>query len=121
MIYEDAKFYRKDWMTDDQWECAKFMRDLFFGFHHINGEIKQSGLGIVVNVFNGNWAASFDYDGLTRAVVMAHDRMIRFEISGNTGPNMLKLFAHKRHIREGPMHKRHPTLEDAVARIRAQA
>ena len=117
---DGEQHYRKDWMSDDQWECAIFLADLFRGFHHVNGTIKPSGRGIEANVFNGNWAATYDYDGLTRAVIMAHDRMIRFEISGRTGPNMLKLFLHKRHCREGKMHERHPTLEQAIARCRQE-
>ena len=113
----EAKFYRKEWMSNDQWSCALFLADLFFGFHHVHGEIKQCGRGIQLNSRNSNWAATFDYDGLTRAVVMAHDRMIRFEIEPS-GPGMLKLRLWQRHTREGRMYERHPTLEDAVEDIR---
>ncbi|MBY3433074.1 hypothetical protein HFN89_02625 [Rhizobium laguerreae] len=111
------EFYREPWMTDVQWECAKMLADLFYGFHHITGTIKPDGSGIKIGVERGNWAASFDYDGLTRAVVMAHDRMIRFEISP-AGPERLKLHFHKRHQREGKMRERHPTIEEAVKAIR---
>lgn len=109
--------YRKDWMTDDQWECAEMLADLFYGWHHIQGEIKQSGRGIKLNTTASNWAATYDYDGLTRAVVMGHDRMIRFEFQPS-GPRMMQLHLSKRHLRDGRMHERHPTLEDAVAAIR---
>lgn len=116
MTYEEA--YRQAWMSDDQWECACFLADLFLGFHHVRGNIRQCGRGIEINTRNNNWAASYDFDGLTRAVVMAHDRMIRFEISPS-GPGLMRLRIHKRHSREGRMWEKHPTLESAVERIRA--
>lgn len=111
------EFYREPWMTDDQWECALLLADLFYGLNHLDGKIKKDWDGIKVAVGNGNWAASFDYDGLTRAVVMAHDRMIRIEIKP-AGPEKIKLHLQKRHHREGTMRDRHPTLEDAVKDIR---
>lgn len=109
-----AKYYRKPWMSDDQWNCAMFVAELFGGFHHVLGEFKTCSTGIEVNVSNGNWAATYDFDGLTRAVIMAHDRMVRFEIAPS-GPRMLKLRLWQRHSREGRMSERHPTIEDAIA------
>lgn len=114
-----AKHHRKVWMTDDQWECAQMLADLFRGWHHVLGEIKISGTGIKLNTSATNWAATYDYDGLTRAVVMGHDRMIRFEFQPS-GPRMMQLVLHKRHAREGQMHERHPTLEDAIINARKQ-
>lgn len=116
-MYEYEKYYRKDWMSDDQWECAEMLADLFFGWHHVQGEIKQLGSGIKLNTSASNWAATFDYDGLTRAVVMAHDRMIRFEFRPS-GSRLMQLVLHKRHTREGAMHERHPTLEEAIVAAR---
>ena len=110
--------YRKDWMSDDQWECYEMLADLFRGFHHITGKLHEFSSGIALNTTNSNMFATYDFDGLTRAVVMAHDRMIRFEIAPS-GPGMLKLVLFKRHKREGDlMRERHPTLEDAAALIR---
>ena len=105
------------WMTDDQFECLLMLADLFHGLHHVFGNIQPSGGGIVINTRHVGSFATFDFDAITRAVVMAHDRMIRFEIAPS-GPGMLKLFFHKRHKREGAMHERHPTLEDHVTAIR---
>lgn len=110
------KHYREDWMSDDQWEGAQFIADLMHGFHHINGAIKPWGSGIEINTRHGR-LATFDYDGLTRAVVMAHDRCIRFEVQPS-GPGMVKLVVHKRQNRNGAMFERHPTLEDHIALIR---
>lgn len=109
--------YRKDWMSDDQWECYQFLADLFLGFHHIHGKLHEWGNGIKLNTYCTGSFATFDFDGLTRGVVMAHDRMIRLEITPS-GPRMLGIVLHKRHKREGRMYEKHPTLEDAAARIR---
>lgn len=116
---EDEKFYRADWMSDDQWQSALLIADLFGGFHHVCGTFKPCGSGVEVNPSNStNKFASFDFDGLTRAVVLAHDRCIRFAIEPS-GPGRLRIQAHKRHKRDGSMYERHPTLEEHVAKLRA--
>ena len=103
-------------MTDDQWECAKLLADLFGGFHHITTPIRAFGSGIELNA-HANHLATYDFDGLTRLVVLAHDRMVRAEIRPS-GPRMLKFALWKRHTREGSMFERHPTMEDAVRTVR---
>jgi len=105
--------YRKPWMSDDQNECFELLADLFQGYHHICSEPKEHGTGIALNT-SCHRLATFDFSGLTRAVFLAHDRMIRLEIRPS-GPGMLKLMLHKRHKREGRMHERHPTVEQALA------
>jgi len=105
---------RKDWMSEDQWECWIFLSDLFGGFHHICGRLHEWGTGIKLNCTQSNWAATYDFNGLTRAVFMAHDRCIRFAIEPS-GPGMMGLIVHKRHKRaEGRMYERHPTIEQAL-------
>lgn len=113
----DEQYYRQVWMNDSQWECARMFADLMSGFHHIGGKIQEAGpTGIVCREPYGTWA-TFDFSGLTRAVVMAHDRCIRFEIAP-AGPRHLRLAFHKRQGREGRMFERHPTLEEAVEHCR---
>lgn len=109
---------RPEWMNDDQWYAAQFLCDLFRGWHHIGGKIEAAGpKGVRVNTRNTSGFSTFDFDMMTRGVVMAHDRCVRFSV-GPSGPGMLKLFAHRREGREGPMCKRHPTLEDAIGKVR---
>lgn len=115
--YEE-KWNRLDWMNDTQWGCAKFLADLFGGFHHLFGKIHGVRDGIYINCTNaGNHFATFDFDYLTRAVIMAHDSCIRFSIEPS-GPRMLQLWATRRTCREGDISERHPTLEAAIKRIR---
>lgn len=113
----EEKYHRKDWMSDDQWECWQMIRDLFFGFHHVHGKLHEWGYGIALNTSQTGSFATFDFDGLTRAVLMAHDRMIRFSIEPS-GPGMLKLVLHKRHKRDGYMSEKHPTIEQAIELFR---
>ncbi len=110
--------YREDWMSDDQWECYQMLADLFLGYHHITGKLHAWGTGIKLNTTQVGAFATFDFDKLTRAVLLAHDRMIRFEIVPS-GPGMLGLILHKRHSREGRMYAYHPTIEEAIERFRA--
>ena len=112
------KFYRKDWMSDDQWLCAQFWADIMGGFHHVSGNFKQCGSGISIFEKYGNFA-TYDFDGLTRLVFLAHDRCIRVAIDGG-GPMGVKFTIHKRHLREGNMSEKHPTIEDAITKWRTK-
>lgn len=103
------------WMSDDQFECYKMLADLFGGDHHIYGPVKSFGEGIEHNTHQD--FSTFDFDYMTSAVVMAHDRMIRFSILPS-GPGLIRLVFHKRHSRDGDSYKRHPTIEEATNKIR---
>ena len=106
------------WANEDQLDCLVMHNDLMCGFHHSYGKIKASGEnGILINEQNANSFATFDYDYLTKAVVLAHDRMIRFSISPS-GPRILRLTYHKRKLRSGDMAERHPTIEAAIEKVR---
>ena len=107
-------------MNEDQIYCYDMLCDLFKGEQRIIGKVKPSGStnGIMINTTSSMWA-TFDYDGLTRAVVMAHDRAIRFEIQ-SSGPNMLKLLLHRRG-KKGAMYERHPTMQEALNNILSKA
>jgi len=106
------------WMSDNQFKCFGMICDLVGGEHHLCGKVKECGPnGIEVNCTNNGWS-TYDFNLLTNAVIMAHDRMIRFEIKPS-GPGMLKLLLHKRSSREGRMYEKHPTMEDAINRLRS--
>ena len=110
-----SKIYES--MTKDQDECYEFLCDLYLGEHHLSGKIHRWGMGIKLNTYAVHIFATFDFDGLNRAVVMAHDRCISMEIVPS-GPRMLGIVLHKRHARDGGMQERHPTIETAIETIR---
>lgn len=103
-------------MTADQAECYRLLCDLVHGEHHLNGIVREHGRGLKISL-QFMTLSTFDFDYLTRLVVMAHDRCIRVEIVPS-GPRLIGIELHKRHAREGEMHRRHPTIEQAIARIR---
>jgi hypothetical protein len=119
MADDDLRYYRKPWMTDDQWACAKMFASVVGGFHHVCGEFKPCGHGIKLHCSSGGWA-SFDYSRLTGLVVRAHDEMVRVELIPS-GPGRIGFAMWKRHTREGGISARHPTIEDAIAMHRPRA
>lgn len=110
------KEYRADWMTDDQWICHLFLSQLFCGFHHVGGTPKARCVGIEINL-REHRLATFDFDYLTKAVIMAHNWGVRFSIEAS-GPGMIKLIMFKRHLRKGSMSERHPTISEAVEKYK---
>ncbi len=102
-------------MTPDQAECFDMLCDVFHGEHHAP-EVREFGRGIRGTVYGGQ-LATFDFDYLTRLVVLAHDRCIRVEVMQG-GPGRVGVALWKRKGRDGFISDRHPTIEDAIKRIR---
>ena len=121
MTYDpkEDKWWKKKygWMSDDQLECFDLVCDVVGGEHHLCGKITDWGVGIKYNTSGGYWA-TFDFNNLTKLVVLGHDRMIRIDLLTNPGPNRYCFCLHKRHKREGRMSERHPTIEEAIETIR---
>jgi|WetSurMetagenome_2_1015567.scaffolds.fasta_scaffold548445_2 hypothetical protein len=103
-------------MTSDQLACYQMLCDLVGGAHHIGAPIHALGDGIRVDVEFSSYLATYDYNMLTQAVIMAHDRAIRLQIAPG-GPHRVGLIFHRRQ-REGSTSQRHPTIEEAIATIR---
>ena len=60
--------------------------------------------------------STFDFDHLTRLVILAHDRCIRVGVEPRTFRHLaISMFPRKV---EGAMHDRHPTIEEAIAKLR---
>ena len=114
----EEQYHRLKWMTDDQWECLKLLGDVHGGLNHVFGKVQPSGSGIMINSTNSHNLATYDFSGLTILVVLAHDRMIRVQVKAS-GPNMIKIILHKRKRRDGDPQESHPTLEQAVNKIRS--
>jgi hypothetical protein len=99
----------------DKQEAIDFFSEFFFGEHHFPGELKEWGNGWIIRAQNN--LSTYDFNHLTRLVVMAHDKAIRVEIVPK-GMNIIYIAIHKR-SREGDYYERHPTMEDAIKKIRA--
>jgi hypothetical protein len=93
-------------------EATAFFSEFYFGEHHIPGyKVSPCGYGFSVNHDRG-CLATFDYDELTRLVLMAHRDCIRVEISAARN-NIIKISIHKRE-REGTVSERHPTIDQVL-------
>jgi hypothetical protein len=95
-------------------EAIAFFAALFYGEHH-TPEIKPFGMGWCVMPYDRS-LSTFDFNGMTRLVLLAHDRCIRAEVS--MAGMKLRIAIHKRHGRDGEMSHRHPTIESAIESIR---
>lgn len=96
-------------------EAELFFSELYFGKHHIPSKITPFGEGWCVN----HWGdlSTFDFDTLTRLVLLAHDYCIRASIE-QSGPRMVKIIIWKREGREGSISSRHPTIEEVFLKWR---
>ncbi|MCA0270415.1 MAG: hypothetical protein LCH53_14520 [Bacteroidetes bacterium] len=91
------------------------------GIYHISHEVRHKR----VDWSNPNWIeivvrdglSTFDSDGLTRLVLLAHDHALRVEVEA-AAHGYLRLVMHGRSHKEKSLARHHPTLEDAVARHR---
>lgn len=103
-------------MTEAQRACFDLLCDVFHGEHHAPERIYTFGRGIKCNA-ESHRLSTFDFDYLTRLVVLAHDACVRVEIV-SSGPGRIGLVLHKRAGRTGSSHDRHPTMEEAIERVR---
>lgn len=101
-------------MTLSKYEAVTFFGILFGGEHHIPGTVKQYGNGW--SVITRQELSTYDFDLLTRLVLLSHETCIRSCILQG-GPGRIKIAIHRR-VREGNMFERHPTLEDNIAVIK---
>ena len=95
-------------------EATAFFSAFYRGEHHFPAKLKPYGEGWAMSHFGS--LATFDDDGLTRLVLLAHDRCIRVQVEQG-GPNRLRIAIWKRE-REGSMYERHPTIEAAIEAFR---
>jgi acyl-CoA-binding protein len=93
-------------------EATSFFAEFYHGEHHIpRGGVKDFGYGWVIKHDRGD-LATYDYDQLTRLVLMAHDKCIRVSIMPYNF-NSVKIAIWKRK-REGGMSERHPAIEHVL-------
>lgn len=96
-------------------EATEFFSGFYDGQHHIPGnKLYRFGDGWYVNHGVGE-VSTFDYNGLTKLVVLAHDKCMRVSISAKN--QTLRIAIWKRQ-REGSYYQRHPDLESHISEIR---
>ncbi|NDY89775.1 hypothetical protein [Ideonella livida] len=103
-------------MTEAQRACHDLLCDVFHGEHHAPERIYAFGRGIKCHA-ESHRLSTFDFDYLTRLVVLAHDACVRVEVV-SSGPGRIGLVLHKRAGRTGSSYDRHPTMEEAIERVR---
>jgi hypothetical protein len=94
-------------------EATDFFSELYHGEHHIPGlKVHEWGDGWCVKHDRGG-LSTFDYNELTRLVLMGHDKCYRVDIYP-LSPRHLRIAIWKRYGREGGFSSRHPTIEQAI-------
>ena len=64
-----------------------------------------------------NQLATYDFDALTRLVILAHDRCYRLALS-QSAPRRIRIEIWRRRGRNGDFTQRHATIEEAIASVR---
>ena len=99
---------------------ADLLGDVFKGIYHL------SYTSLLKVKWDDNYCIEFSYYGdlttvdfnhLTILVILAHDRMIRVNLTG-IGPGYIRMQFHQREKREGSMSERYPTIETHIENIR---
>ena len=79
------------------------------------GTVFRGGHGLAVPIGETKMQ-TWDFDGLTTLVFLCHEARIRLEMRAHTHGYFLMVF-HQR-AGEGPIHERHPGLDEAVSAFR---
>ena len=97
-------------------QATAFFAELYYGEHHIPGPIRVWGWGWKVSHYGE--LATFDYDQLTRLVLLAHDRCVRAAVMQG-GPRGVAIGITARSRDTARMGTDHPPIEEAIAKFRA--
>lgn len=121
-MYRRVQLAPRD-MTADQLECYRLWCAFKGGESHVFEAITDWSFGRargirIVPPGGCIGFASYDYDELTRLVVLAHDRCIRVHVAASG--SRLVVTMHKRDRNAEDMALRHPTLDEHVVAIRAE-
>lgn len=92
--------------------------DAIFAIYNVHGRLVLSDERRAEWLCSGD-LSTFDGDVLTQLVVRCHDACIRISIEACT-PRYVRVVFHRRTGREGSLYERHPSIEDAIVRVRAR-
>jgi hypothetical protein len=114
------KYYCKGTPSENGLRTAKLLNE-WDGLHHFDSKalnrVDWTNFYQELKLGGHPSLSTFDFDGLTRLVFLAHDHCIRIEI-GPCNPRFVTLLFHPRKRREGATSERHPTIEAALAKWR---
>ena len=99
--------------TPDQEACRAMLSEWVGGDHHLP-KVHEFGTGVCINFYGD--LSTYDFNRLTRLVLLAHRDAVRVEIA-SSGPRMVRIIAHKRSHGGDRVHNRHPSLADLIAEI----
>jgi len=106
---DDTMKQQKEALTPDQELCKATLSEWAYGAHHLP-PVKTFGQGIAVSWIGD--MSTFDFDGLTRLVLIAHRDAVRISIQAGS-PRAIRIIASKRkHGSDLKMWERHPSLDD---------
>jgi hypothetical protein len=101
-------------------DVAQILGIVYGGLYHISAKLEKvkwdHERAIEIKISYPN-LATFDFNNLTKLVILCHDACIRLEIEPNTF-NSIRFWFHRREGREGSMSRRHPTIEQAIENTR---
>lgn len=92
-------------LTEDQRFCRSVLSEWVGGDHHLD-PIKEWGDGI--SMTHRGDLSTFDFDGLTRLVLLAHKHYVRITVRA-ASPREVAIIVHRRKP-EGGFAQRHPGL-----------
>jgi len=99
---------------------AQILGIVFSGLYHIMTKLEKvnwSHESAIEIKFGYCGMSTFDFDRLSKLVILCHDACIRLEIQPHTF-NSMRFWFHRRDGREGGISRRHPTIEQAVEKAR---
>jgi hypothetical protein len=115
---------------------ADILAELYDGIYHLDGLHNVSFAGDYIQVPIHGYLSSYDWDHLTRLVVLAHDRCVRVEVKAEMRmggeaddlhefPTLVLGFSKRERMERGPgpeghpyWYYAHPTMEEAIEHVR---
>lgn len=97
-------------------KAIAFFSRLYHGKHHFPSEMRDDGDG-VFSVSHYGEISTFDYDALTRLVLLAHEHCVRAWISAS-GPKRVRIWIQQRAPSSTDISHGHPTIEQAIEKFR---
>lgn len=95
-------------------EVANILGEYAYGIYHLDLKGVEWGNDRYIRVkVIASDLSTFDYNGLTRLVILCHDRGVRMEVQP-CNMRYVRLVFTRRNCRDGNICERHPTIDEAI-------